>query len=134
MGRVLDCYPKKVLRTVDNPVKMKQEKNCLLIEEPVKVKDDKKDEERQAMEKPAKAKTVTWMLQGGATKSMSTMMAKSAKAVPRVTSTRSKWRVWDPGRSEAHVVLRGVIVSIKHVDAGTASCTIPYTSCICLCI
>jgi hypothetical protein len=92
---------------------MKQEKNCLLIEEPVKVKDDKKDDQRQAMEKPAKVKTVTWMLRG-ATKAMSTMKVKTAKAVPRVTPTRSKWRIWDPGRSEA-VVLRGVIVSIKHV-------------------
>jgi hypothetical protein len=106
MRRVLECYPKKILRTVDNPVKMKQEKNCLRIEEPVKVKDDKEDDERQAMKKPAKAKTVTWMLQGGATKAMLTMMAKSAKAVPRVTPTRSKWRIWNPGRSEA-VVLRG---------------------------
>jgi hypothetical protein len=113
MRCVLDYYSKEALRTVDNPVKMKQEKNCLLVEEPVKVKDDKKDEERQAMEKPAKAKTVTWMLQEGAAKAMSTMMAKSAKAVPRATPTRSKWRIWDPGQSEA-VVLRGVIVSIKH--------------------
>jgi hypothetical protein len=92
MRHVLDCYPKKVLRTVDNPVKMKQEKNCLLIEEPVKVKDDKKDEEHQAMEKPTKAKTVTWMLRG-TTEAMSTRMAKTAKAVPRVTPTRSKWRI-----------------------------------------
>jgi hypothetical protein len=113
MQHVLDCYPKKVLRTVDNPVKMKQEKNCLLIEEPVKVKDDKKDDQRQAMEKPAKVKTVTWMLQEGAAKAMSTMMAKSAKLVPRVTPTQSKWRIWDPGRSEV-VVLRGVIVRNKH--------------------
>jgi hypothetical protein len=99
MRRVLDCYLKKVLRTVDNPVKMKQEKNCLLIEEPVKVKDDKEDDERQAMKKPAKVKTVTWMLRG-TTKAMSTMKTKSAKVVPRVTPTQSKWRIWDPGRSD----------------------------------
>jgi hypothetical protein len=68
---------------------MKQEKNYLLIEKPVKVKDDKKDEERQAMEKSAKPKTVTWMLQGGATKAMSTMMAKSANVMSRVTPIRS---------------------------------------------
>jgi hypothetical protein len=49
----------------------------------------------------------------GATKAMSTMKTKSAKAVPRVTPTRSKWRIWNPGRSEA-VVLRGVIVRNKH--------------------
>jgi hypothetical protein len=48
-----------------------------------------------------------------ATKAMSTIKAKLAKAVPRVTPTRSKWRIWDPGRSEA-VVLRGVIVRNKH--------------------
>jgi hypothetical protein len=56
------------------------------------------------MKKPAKAKTVTWMLQGGAMKAMSMMMAKSAKVVPRVTPTQSKWRIWDPGRSEALVL------------------------------
>jgi hypothetical protein len=128
MRCVLDYYSKEALRTVDNPVKMKQEKNCLLVEEPVKVKDDKKDEERQAMEKPAKAKTVTWMLQEGAAKAMSTMKIKTAKVMPRVTPTQSKWRIWDPGRSEA-VVLRGVIVRIKHVRSylvyGRYTCLCP---------
>jgi hypothetical protein len=41
---------------------------------------------------------------------MSTRKAKTAKVVPRVTPTQSNWRIWDPGRNEAHVVLRGVIV------------------------
>jgi hypothetical protein len=133
MRCVLDYYSKEALRTVNNPVKMKHEKQCLLIEEPVQIKDDKEDDQCQAMEKPIKAKTVTWMLQG-TTKAMSTRTTKTAKAVPRVTPTRSKWRIWDPGRCEAHVVLRGVIVSIKHVDADTASCAIPYTSSIRPCI
>jgi hypothetical protein len=38
---------------------------------------------------------------------MSTMTAETVKAIPRVTPTQSKWRIWDPGRGEAHVVLRG---------------------------
>jgi hypothetical protein len=105
MRRALDCYLKKVLRTV-NPVKLKNEKQCSFSEEPVKIKEvDKEDDLRQAMEKPAKAKMVTWMRRG-ATKAMSTMMTKSAKVISRVTPTQSKWRIWDPGRSEA-VVLRG---------------------------
>jgi hypothetical protein len=121
MRRVLDCYLKKVLRTVDNPVKMKQEKNCLLIEELVKTEEaDKKDGRRQAMEKP-KAKTVTWMVRG-TTKAISIRKVKMAKVVPRVTPTQSKWRIWDPGRSEA-VVLRGVIVRNKHVRSGALSYT-----------
>jgi hypothetical protein len=120
MRRALDCYLKKVLRMV-NLVKLKNEKQCSFNEEPVKTKDvDKKNNQCQAMEKPAKVKTVTWMLQG-ATKAMSTMTAKTAKVVPRVTPTRSRWRIWDPGRNEA-VVLRGVIVSIKH-----ARCSVSYT-------
>jgi hypothetical protein len=78
MRRALDCYPKKVLRTV-NPVKLKNENQCLFSEEPVKIKEvDKEDDQRQAMEKPAKAKTMTWMRRG-ATKAISTMMTKSAK-------------------------------------------------------
>jgi hypothetical protein len=88
----------------------------------MKTEDDKKeDDQREAMEKPAKAKTVTWMRQE-ATKAMSTIMAKSAKAVPMVTPTQSKWRIWDPGRSEV-VVLRGVIVRNKHVHGDES----PYT-------
>jgi hypothetical protein len=114
MRRMLDCYLKQTLQTVNNPVKMKHKKQCLLSKEPVKTKDvNKKDDQCQAMEKPAKAKTVTWMLRG-ATKVMSTITAKTAKVVPRVTPTRSRWRIWDPGRNEA-VVLRGVIVRNKHV-------------------
>jgi hypothetical protein len=121
MRRVLDCYPKNPFRTVNNPVKMKHEKQYVLIEELVKTGEaDKKDGRHEAMEKPAKAKTVTWMRQG-ATKAMSTIMTKSAKVVPRVTPTRSKWRIWNPGRNEAFV-LRGVIVSIKHVR-----CSVLYT-------
>jgi hypothetical protein len=108
MRCVLDYYLKEALRTVNNPVKMKHEKQYLLNEEPVKIDDDdKEDDERQAMEKPTKAKTVTWMLQEEATKTMSTMKAKLVKVMPRVTPTRSKWRIWDPDRSEAHVMLRG---------------------------
>jgi hypothetical protein len=120
MRRALDCYPKKVLRTV-NPMKLKNKKQCSFSEEPVKTKDvDKEDYQRQAMEKPAKVKTVTWMLRG-ATKAMSTRKAKTAKVVPRVTPMRNKWRIWDPGQSEA-AVLRRVIVSIKHVR-----CSVSYT-------
>jgi hypothetical protein len=103
----------------NNPVKMKHKMQCLLSEKPVKIEDaDKKDGRREAMEKPAKAKTVTWMLQGAA-KAMSTMKIKTAKAVPRVTPTRSKWRIWNPGRSEV-VVLRGVIVRFKHATSYTS--------------
>jgi hypothetical protein len=112
MQHALDCYPKNVLRMV-NPVKLKNEKQCSFSEELVKTKDvDKKDDQCQVMEKPVKAKTVTWMLRG-ATKAMSTMITKSGKAVLRVTLTQSKWRIWDPGRSEADV-LREVIVRNKH--------------------
>jgi hypothetical protein len=112
--RVLDNYPKEVLRTVHNPMKMIYKKQGMFIEESVKTEEaDKTDDQRQAMEKPAKVKAVTWMLQR-ATKAMSTIKAKLAKAVPRITPTRSKWRIWDPGRSKA-VVLRGVIVRNKHV-------------------
>jgi hypothetical protein len=39
---------------------------------------------------------------------------EAAKVMPRKTPARSSWRIWDPGRSEAHVVLRGVIVRTKH--------------------
>jgi hypothetical protein len=114
MRHVLNCYSKKVLQIVNKPVKMKHKKQCLLSKEPVKTEDvDKEDDQRQAMEKPVKVKTVTWMLQG-ATKAMPIRKTKTAKVVPGITPTRSKWRIWDPGRSEA-VVLRGVIVRNKHV-------------------
>jgi hypothetical protein len=98
-------------------------------DEQVKTEDADKDGKRQAMEKPAKVKLVTWKTQR-ATKAMSTMMTETVKAIPRVTPTHSKWRIWDPGRSEAHVVLRGVIVRIKHVLRQTASCvaSVSYTS------
>jgi hypothetical protein len=115
MRRVSDYYLKKALRTVNNPVKMKHEKQCLLSEELVKTEDaDKKDGRREAMEKPVKENTVTWMLQG-ATKAISMRTTKTAKAVPRVTPTQSKWRIWNPCRNEA-VVFRGVIVRNKHVQ------------------
>ncbi|KAK1620523.1 hypothetical protein QYE76_026040 [Lolium multiflorum] len=95
MRRVLDYYPKKEIRTVNNPVKMKRKKKCLFIKEPVKTEDADKEGRRQAMEKPAKVKSVTWVPGG------------TAKVMSRKTPARSSWRIWDPGRSEAHVVLRG---------------------------
>jgi hypothetical protein len=58
---------------------------------------------------------------------MSMMTVGTAKALPKMTPVRSSWRIWDPGRSEAHVVLRGVIVRNKHSDTGTASRAPPYT-------
>jgi hypothetical protein len=113
MRCVFDCYPKEVLRTTNNLVKMKHKMQCLLSEEPVKTEDaNKKDGRREATDKPTKLKSVTWVLRG-TTKAMSTRTTKMAKEVPRVTPTRSKWHIWDPGRSEA-VVLRGVIIRIKH--------------------
>ncbi|KAK1661504.1 hypothetical protein QYE76_049663 [Lolium multiflorum] len=112
MRRVLDYYPKKELRTVNNPVKMKRKKKCLFIKVPVKIEDaDKEDCQHEAMEKPTKEKSVAWVARG------------AAKAIPRKTPAGSSWRIWDPGRSEVHVVLRGVIVSIKHDNTGTASWT-----------
>jgi hypothetical protein len=55
-------------------------------------------------------------------------MAKAAKAVPRVTPTQSKWRIWDPGRSKA-IVFREVIVRIKDVRSnliyGRYTCMCP---------
>ncbi|KAK1646352.1 hypothetical protein QYE76_064157 [Lolium multiflorum] len=109
MRCVLDNYPKKILRAVNNPVKMKHMKQWLFIKEPVKMEDADKEGQRQAMEKPAKIKSVTWVPRG------------AEKAMPRKTPARSSWRIWDPGRSGVHVVLRGVIVSIKHDN--TASWT-----------
>jgi hypothetical protein len=108
--RVLECYPIKKFRRINNLVKMKHKKQYMFIEEPMRIDADKKDD--QAMEKPTKLKSVTWVLRGTA-KAMSTRKTKTAKAVPRVTPTRSKWRIWDPGRSEV-IVFRGVIVCIKH--------------------
>jgi hypothetical protein len=96
MRRVLDYYPKKELRTVNNPVKMKHTKQCLFIEKPVKTEDvDKEDCPREALEKPTKVKSVVWVPRGTTT----TMSMK--------TPARNSWRIWDPGGSEAHVVLRG---------------------------
>jgi hypothetical protein len=122
MRGVLDYDPKKKLRTVIYPVKMNYEKQCLFIKEPVKTKgadmedtrkeDADKEGRRQDMEKPAKIKSVTWVPQES-TKAMSTMIPGAAKALPRMTPAKNSWRIWDPGRSEVHVVLRGVIVSIK---------------------
>lgn len=92
-------------------------------EELVKTKDvDTEDVRRQA--KLTKVKSVTWVLQGTA-KAMSARTAKAAKAMPRVTLTRSNWRVWDPGRSEAHVVLRGVIVRNGNHDSMPARHHVP---------
>ena len=63
---------------------------------PAKIEDaDKEDGRREAMEKPAKAMSVTWVLRG------------AAKTISRMTPARSSWRTWDPGRREAHAVLRG---------------------------
>jgi hypothetical protein len=43
MRHLLNCYSKKVLQIVNNPVKMKHKKQCLLSEEPVKTENiDKK--------------------------------------------------------------------------------------------
>ncbi|KAK1611292.1 hypothetical protein QYE76_034965 [Lolium multiflorum] len=112
MRRVLNYYPKKELRTVNNPVKMKHKKKCLFIKVPVKTEDaDKENCRREAMKKPTKVKLVAWVPRG------------AAKAMPRKTPAGSSWRIWDPGRSGVHVVLRGVIVSIKHDNTSTASWT-----------
>jgi hypothetical protein len=61
MRRVLDYYPKKEIRTVNNPVKMKHTKQCLFIKEPVKTEDADKEGRRQAIKKPAKVKSVAWV-------------------------------------------------------------------------
>jgi hypothetical protein len=75
---------------------MKHKRQCLFIKEPVKTKDaDRENRPHQAMEKPAKVKSVAWVPRG------------AAKLMLRKTPARSSWRIWDPGRSEAHVVLRG---------------------------
>jgi hypothetical protein len=87
---VFTFYPKKQFRTINNPVKMNHKEQCLFIEKLVKTKNaDTKNCGRQAMEKPAKVKSVAWLLQG------------TAKAQPRKTLARNSWRIWDPGRSEA---------------------------------
>jgi hypothetical protein len=103
------------------------EREYLFTKEEVKAEDADMDGKRQAMEKPTKVKAVTWKTQG-TTKAMLTRTVKTVKAIPRVTPTQSKWRIWDPGRGEAHVVLRGVIVRIKH-DPTPAGCRVlrPYT-------
>jgi hypothetical protein len=96
MRRVLDYYPKKIFRVVNNPEKMKHKVQCLFIKKPVKTEDaDKEDCRREAQEKPAKVRSVTWVPRG------------AAKAMPRKTPAGSSWRIWDPGRNEVHVVLRG---------------------------
>ena len=78
-------------------------KENVFAEELAKTEDaDKEDGQREAMEKPAKVMSVTWMLRG------------AAKALPRMSLARSSWRIWDPGRGEVHVVLTGVIVRINH--------------------
>ena len=74
---------------------------------------DKKDCCRQSVDESAKVKSMSWMPRG-ATKAMSMMKAKMAKVMSRVTLTRSNRRIWDPEGKEAHVVLKGVIVRIKH--------------------
>jgi hypothetical protein len=81
---------------VNNPVKMKRKKQCVFIEKPVKTEEaDKENCRREALEKPAKVKSVPWVPRG------------VAKAMPRKTPAGSSWRIWDPGRGEEHVVLRG---------------------------
>jgi hypothetical protein len=103
MRRVFDNYTKKAIQKMHIPAKLKHKKQCMLNKEPVKTEDaDKEDSEGQAEDKPTKVKSVAWVLRG------------TAKAMPRMMPVRSTWRIWDPGRSEAHVVLRGVIVRNKH--------------------
>ena len=60
---------------------------------------DKKDCCCQREDESTKAMLMSWKSQG-TTKVMSTMKAEAAKVLSRVTSTRSDWRIWDPGRSE----------------------------------
>ena len=97
MRGVLDYYPKEILRMVKNSVTINYKRQWLFIKEPMKtedadIKDADKDCRREAMEKPTKAKSVTWGMTPGA-----------AKAMPRMTPARSSWRIWDPGRcKEAH--------------------------------
>ena len=74
---------------------------------------DKKDCCRQSIDESTKANSMSWMPRE-ATKAMSMKKAEAAKGMLRVTPTRSNWRIWDPGRNEAHVVLRGVNVGNKH--------------------
>jgi hypothetical protein len=54
------------------------------------------------------------------------MTSGTAKAPPRMTPARSSRRIWDPGRGEVHIVLRGVIVGNKHVTCMDfpAGCTV----------
>jgi hypothetical protein len=54
-------------------------------------------------------------------KTMSMMKAKTMKAMSRVTPMQSK-RHGDPGRSEAHGMLRRAIVALSMFDTGTTSC------------
>jgi hypothetical protein len=109
---VLDLYSLEAYPTISS-VRTKcgeaeqYQARCLQTKEEVKTEDvNKEDGQRQTMEKPAKVKSVTLKTQR-ATKAMSMMMAETVKAIPRVTPTRSNWRIWDPGRRKAHVVLRG---------------------------
>ena len=74
---------------------------------------DKKDYCRQSVDESTKAKSMSWMPRE-TTKAMSAIKAEATRAMPRVAPTQSKRRIWDPGRSEAHVVLRGVNVGNKH--------------------
>ena len=67
---------------------------------------DKKDCCCQSEDESTKVKSMSWMLRE-VTKAMSIMEAKVAKVMPRITPTRSNRRIWDPGRRERHVVLRG---------------------------
>ena len=67
---------------------------------------DKKDYYRQSVDESTKAKSMSWMPRE-VTKAMSMMEAKVAKVMPGITLTRSNRRIWDPGRRERHVVLRG---------------------------
>jgi hypothetical protein len=75
---------------------MKRKKKWFFIKVPVKTEDaDKKEGQRQAMEKPTKVKSVAWVPRG------------AAKAMPKMTPAGSSWRMWDPGQGEVRVVLRG---------------------------
>ena len=63
---------------------------------------DKKDCCRQSVDESTKVRSMSWMPRG-ATKAMPLIKTEAAKAIPRVTATRSNWRIWDPGGRETHV-------------------------------
>jgi hypothetical protein len=68
MRRVLDYYPKKEFRMINNSVTMNHKKDPLFIKEPTKTEDANKKDRRKVMEKPTKVKSVTWRMAPGAAK------------------------------------------------------------------